>query len=175
MQLNAASAGSCPALNTAAAAAAAAAPHLQGTWSCDLGLLAAASAAVGASAAAASGAEQLDVLMPLRPLAKAHSVGRGLLSRYSRGGEASNSPTGSSGYGLSACLLAAHPGSSGASSSAAAEFGEQQLQQHEDGAAAAAAAAGAPAAAADAVIAATMAVLDAAGSRPLRRITSYDD
>jgi hypothetical protein len=164
------SAGSCPALNTSAAAAAAAAaaagaPHLQGTWSCDLGLLAAASAAVGASAAAASGAEQLDILMPLRPLAKSHSVGRGLLSRYSRGGEASNSPTGSSGYGLAACLLAAHPSSSssgGASSSGAAEVGEQQQEE-------------APAAATGAVIAATMAVLDAAGSRPMRRMTSYDD
>jgi hypothetical protein len=163
------SAGSCPVLNTTAAAAAAAAaagPHLQGTWSCDLGLLAAASAAVGASAAAASGAEQLDILMPLRPLAKSHSVGRGLLSRYSRGGEASNSPTGSSGYGLAACLLAAHPSSSsssgGASSSGAAEVGEQQQEE-------------APAAATGAVIAATMAVLDAAGSRPMRRMTSYDD
>lgn len=170
MQLDAASAGSCPALNTAAAAAAA--PHLQGTWSCDLGLLAAASAAVGASAAAASGAEQLDVLMPLRPLAQAHSVGRGLLSRYSRGGEASNSPTGSSGYGLAACLLAAHPGSR-SSSGGTAEAGEQQQQQEEG--VAAAAAVGVPAAATGAVIAATMAVLDAAGSRPMRRMTSYDD
>lgn len=64
--------------------------------SCDLGAMAAAAAA---SAAAASGVS--------RRLGRTASLGRPLLSRFSRGGDPTGSPTHSSGYGVVAPLAAA--------------------------------------------------------------------
>jgi hypothetical protein len=72
--------------------------HLPGSWSCDLGWLAAGGNRRSNAWDDEGGA---DEGVPPLPLFRTRSLGRPLLSRYSRGGEASNSPTGgTSGYGL---------------------------------------------------------------------------